>query len=117
MTTKTESYQYPKLPIDFKTQWISALRSGTYKQSKKKLYSIATNGYCCLGVACRITDKNIDLNNRNLITKDMKLDIPEILVYPQVTDNTNNLITKLTKMNDKDNKSFSEIADWIEENL
>ena len=34
-------------------QWIKALRSGEYEQSKHALQD--NKGYCCLGVACKIT--------------------------------------------------------------
>lgn len=34
---------------ELKSEWISALRSGDYKQCKKKLWDSA-GGYCCLGV-------------------------------------------------------------------
>jgi hypothetical protein len=32
--------------------WINALRSGKYKQARKKLQT--KNGYCCFGVACEL---------------------------------------------------------------
>ena len=36
-----------------KTQWISALRSGKYKQARGQLKT--SKGYCCLGVLCDLT--------------------------------------------------------------
>lgn len=38
---------------DIATQWVAALRSGTYKQGTKKLRS-AADRYCCLGVLCEL---------------------------------------------------------------
>ena len=35
------------------TEWINALRSGKYEQTKKMLQD--ENGFCCLGVFCAIT--------------------------------------------------------------
>lgn len=34
-------------------RWVVALRSGQYKQSKHALQGF-DNGYCCLGVACKL---------------------------------------------------------------
>jgi hypothetical protein len=39
-----------------KRQWIDALRSGEYKQGKKKLRS-TENQFCCLGVLCDLAAK------------------------------------------------------------
>lgn len=39
-----------KLPEEIKTKWLTALRSGRYKQTRKRLYQPVTDGYCCLGV-------------------------------------------------------------------
>lgn len=36
-------------------EWLKALRSGEYKQTKKNLHD--TNGYCCLGVLCDLAAK------------------------------------------------------------
>lgn len=41
------------MKTEVKTQWIAALRSGTYQQTNSAL---CKNGsYCCLGVLCEIT--------------------------------------------------------------
>ncbi len=37
--------------------WVKALRSGKYKQTKGVLCNARTGGHCCLGVACRVFDK------------------------------------------------------------
>lgn len=34
------------------TQWIAALRSGQYRQTKGLLENLETHGFCCLGVGC-----------------------------------------------------------------
>jgi len=44
-----------------KAQWLSALRSGEYKQGQGKLAKVAKSGekqYCCLGVLCDIAVRN-----------------------------------------------------------
>ena len=38
---------------DIKKQWVSALRSGKYRQGRKVLHS-SYNTYCCLGVLCEL---------------------------------------------------------------
>ena len=40
-------------------EWIKALRSGDYEQSKHMLHS--NRGWCCLGVACDIFKETLDL--------------------------------------------------------
>ena len=43
-------------------KWIAALRSGEFKQGKKRLRNLDTMGnktYCCLGVLCEIADIEI----------------------------------------------------------
>ena len=35
-------------------EWIEALESGEYKQCKSLLYDPETDGFCCLGVACKL---------------------------------------------------------------
>jgi hypothetical protein len=41
---------------DIKAQWVAALRSGEYEQGKMRLRS-ADDKYCCLGVLCEIAVK------------------------------------------------------------
>lgn len=40
-----------------KEKWLSALRSGNYKQGKRCLHNKDTDTYCCLGVLCDIAVK------------------------------------------------------------
>lgn len=50
MKTKKEY----KLPKAFADKWLTALRSGEYKQGQSALHSSKDNTYCCLGVACHL---------------------------------------------------------------
>lgn len=114
-----------KLPVEFKEKWIAALRSGDYKQGSSYLCLIE-NGppeYCCLGVACHVAGiPNDKMNERQLIDRKWKTGkvVPDIL---RGLISNNPIVDTLTTMNDGDffprrgQKSFSEIADWIEENL
>jgi hypothetical protein len=99
-----------KLPIEIKTKWLEALRSGEYKQGAERLYTEETDTYCCLGVlnkVCNLESCSTVYLRGNKVPNMLNLD-----VTPDIT-----LTTILTNMNDAQGKSFNEIADWIEENL
>lgn len=101
-----------KLPPDFKAKWVAALRSGEYEQGRSNLHW--GGKFCCLGVACVVASiPLVNLNNWSLIPnhKEFK-EIPEIL-HDGYGDDVG---LKLAAMNDN-NKSFTEIAQYIEENL
>lgn len=92
-----------------KAKWIAALRSGEYKQGTTVLYNNLNDTYCCLGVAQKICGIK---SNRNW----------DLAVRTSGTFNTHVFISearqiRLIKMNDDDNCSFSEIADYIEANI
>ena len=61
-----------KLPPELKAQWVTALRSGTYKQGKDILFHDGC--YCCLGVLShiqgRLTPNGGDGENGNTILLD-----------------------------------------------
>ncbi len=114
-----------KLPIDFKERWITALRSGKYKQGKGRLLG-DNDEFCCLGVACDLTNPEISFFGKGTVSEihflkeDVKrIGIPDILKGSTDTARSkeyNPIVKKLANMND-DGKTFNEIADWIEENL
>lgn len=105
-----------KLPIEFKEKWVAALRSGEYKQGRMGLYSESENSFCCLGIGCIISG----LEKNKLIGKPYVSGrlagglVPTAIVG---YGSQNSLVRTLAEMNDLHNKSFSEIADYIEENL
>lgn len=39
---------------ELKAKWIKALRSGQYKQARRRLLDTETGGMCCLGVLAKI---------------------------------------------------------------
>lgn len=41
-----------KMREDIKARWLSALRSGKYKQGRDVLHNKTTDTFCCLGVLC-----------------------------------------------------------------
>jgi hypothetical protein len=106
-----------KLDPEFKAKWIAALRSGVYKQGDGKLYSIRNGTYCCLGVACVVAG-HTDIPS-------VRTDYGEYISHratgvPSILHGSGDLVTTLANMNDGENteqKSFLEIADYIEANL
>lgn len=109
-----KKYPMEKLPEEFKKKWLESLRSGEYKQGTDIMYSKYSDGYCCLGVAGAICGASKEQMDRGYFDKDTDDDIP--VEYPDLLLNAD-LRSTLICMNDTDQKSFSEIADWIEENL
>lgn len=125
----------------FKEDWLADLRSGEKAQATGSLkgdtYGITGSpvgtGYCCLGVAvCTLRDKHPE------ILKDLGYEVREehdrLLFVDQDGDfeaNEGNLPSPVLEQlgltsadqdaligfNDDDGRSFSWIADWIEDNL
>lgn len=100
---------------------VSALRSGEYKQGK--FYLEKDNKFCCLGVACKVAQKNgikINCNEYGqLIGRTLRTQ-PEVVKYFNIDPAGNNFIDPndnlpLFTLNDMMcNKSFSQIADILE---
>ena len=92
-----------KLDPEFKKKWVNALRSGEYKQGDCSLFR---NGkYCCLGVASVILgwDKKGD---------GYKF-LPDLIQY----GGASGFGSRLVQMNDSHEKTFNQIADFIDKNL
>jgi hypothetical protein len=114
-----------RLPKAFAEKWLTALRSGKYKQTTSVLYDLEDDGYCCLGVACRMEYPLHYLKNENggfasVIEKadtELKFELHKIPKELKGNVSNNNLIPELTSLNDEDLASFEEIADWVENNV
>lgn len=97
-----------------KAEWVAALRSGEYKQAQNHLHT--PHGFCCLGVLCDVIKPDawelIGSGNyahagwENVLSDDMR----RFAALPDAPLNV------LMSMNDR-GRSFSEIADYIEEHL
>ena len=105
---------------EVKTKWIQALRSGKYKQGQA--YLRQGDSYCCLGVLC-------DLNESRQWTP---IDHSFKKIYSPFPDDEHQLLPKnisqwadlieieqeeLVELNDTEEYTFEQIADYIEENL
>ena len=86
-----------------KTKWVKALRSGKYKQGRLGLYNSESRGYCCLGVLASVVSGKRGSNGVYNIGYDP---------YEKVGKSPD-----LVSLNDDKKQSFSEIADWIEQNI
>lgn len=103
-----------------KTDWIIALRSEKFQQGYGYLcYNIK---HCCLGVLCEVmgepseVDKD-DPGMKHYGTNDdsSSTTLNTSLIEKLKIDRRD--ITRLMTMNDHEEKSFAEIADWIESHL
>jgi len=97
-------------------KWVFALRSGDYKQTTDALQD--KNGYCCLGVACKVFIPKNKLVFQNGF---LKGSIPEFFQIntPKWLKDIDFTFDKLTEkslpvLNDIDNLTFDEIADCLE---
>lgn len=106
-----------KLPKQFKTKWIKALRSGKFIQGNGKLkqkYSEGEIKHCCLGVAGEICGVKSLLNKDMLVPKEGLRGITKVPI--ELRDNMK-LQYKLAAMNDEKSYNFNKIANWIEKYL
>jgi hypothetical protein len=127
--------RYTKLTPESKALWLEALRSGDYEQTTGMLHRLGGEdfeGWCCLGVLCDIAP-NID--REEVLRGSDEVDgphedfdgcstSPSRKVWQWAVGSTDITLSEmfeqanaLISMNDDQCKSFSEIADWIEENL
>ena len=107
-----------RLPKKFKEEWIAALRSGEYKQGKNQLNNRHSDTYCCMGVACVVAGHKKTLMNN----ADSFIDLGKYKNVPSIIkgDPRNSVVNSLVSMNDgvyQQQKSFNQIADWIQINL
>jgi len=114
------------LPKEFAEKWVAELRSGRYMQTTHKLCDGV--GFCCLGLAGVVAGHSKgELEGHSVFGPKYTGTIPvaglpalvESLVpvelYGNATDNK--LVEKLTDLNDREWKTFPEIANWIIDNV
>lgn len=104
------------LPAPFAKKWVAELRSGKYEQTKETLHD--ENGYCCLGVACRMVSPKSRLSGGVIIAGDVsKALVDKIPQQLRGNAQDNELVGELTKMNDRKGYDFYQIASWLEANV
>lgn len=115
-----------KMDPEVKAKWVAALRSGDYKQGEGALKDIEGCN-CCLGVLAEINgvesrfyDEENDCwvtHDDNHLIYDFEGDERSTEVPVGYCGLKSSVIDTLIVMNDTENKTFPEIADFIEENL
>ena len=106
-----------KLPAVKEAQkWADALRSKKFKQGKHKLES--EEGFCCLGVACKVfTPEHLQTKSNNKLLGVMpyyQQYAPEWLKNGVLNDFDAKIGQHFPKLNDDLDYTFDEIADLIE---
>ena len=101
-----------------KLKWKKALISGEYKQGKEVLKQL-DNSFCCLGVLCDIhskeTDTSWDENAYGATYRNESIELPpEVVEWAGIDFD---IQEKLIDMNDIQDKSFIDIAYYIDKNL
>lgn len=92
------------MDAELKSKWVKALRSGEYKQYRGAL--CLDGALCCIGVGAVVAKPGFKPDNFSLTH-----DAAEFFGL------ADEHIDLLVAMNDEDEKSFAEIADYIEANL
>lgn len=100
-----------------KKKWIKALRGGEFLQGKYRLRE--GDRYCCLGVLCTIeklqAKRDIDdIYSFYYKNWESRVQLPGTMA--KNLEISSDACERLANMNDQ-GYSFSEISDWIEENL
>lgn len=122
------------MKAETKKQWIEALRSGRYKQTRQCLRN--PHGYCCLGVLMdcylqthdliwfsgygeycyRPTENEIDDKSQMLCHfYYLPRTVPQFNAWMGELDEK--IEGRLSTLNDIERESFEQIADWIEKNV
>ena len=106
-----------------RNKWLKALRSDEYEQGKGTLVRPINehDEFCCLGVLCDVLgeefEKNafgtlgVSVNGDSINTGSLPIRLLEQVSMNQLEQGC------LVTMNDKEGKSFKQIANWIEKNL
>ena len=95
-----------QLPKEFAEKWIAALRSGEYRQGTGQFFDKTEQCYCSLGLGLLannipLADGNNGLDNYPALER----------IIPS------RIQAEIISLNDDRGLPFSEIADWIEQNV
>ena len=95
------------------TKWVSALRSGKYKQGKCALHN--ADSFCCLGVLCEVMGvEQIDIGGPAVAYgHESNVTMPGATVLWRAGLSMDQA-RRLAHFNDNRGRSFHEIADYIE---
>lgn len=111
---------------ELKEKWVSALRSGKYKQGTCSFRNKEKDGsenYCCLGVLADVIDPtawklSLEYDTWNWFFANDRHDNAAFSSEPlDKAGMTDTEQWVLIRMNDREDTTFAEIADYIEEKL
>ena len=116
-----------KLNPEIKKKWLTALKSGNYKQGTGKLRR-RDNSFCCLGVLCDISGIQWTLHSTNLYWQSAKtwsigmpyrgdLDEETFDVLSQSFNKNFTIFWHLADLNDQSETGFDPTIKYIEKNL
>jgi hypothetical protein len=120
MEEKMDNLLFRKMDPECKKKWLEALRSEWFPQThgvlfrKNEAYGLPA-GYCCLGVLAEACDLPRSMSGNDMVVGGSRTQLePNVRELVGLTSSAQG---QLVRMNDTEKKSFSEIADWIEEYL
>lgn len=115
------------MKLKIKEKWVKALRSGKYKQAKgyllKREGGLSNKGkkigYCCLGVLTDLYCKERGYKFDNITKRHGNAVLPDTVAKWAGLSNSNPQIgvRDASELNDKDNKTFPQIAKLIDKHL
>jgi hypothetical protein len=94
------------MDAELKAKWVKALRSGGFEQCREELHD--GFGYCCIGVGYQTLGED----SEEILEEDDPTSIAA-----KALGLSEDIEKKLVIMNDDEQLSFKEIADYIEQNL
>jgi len=102
-----------QLPREFATKWVAALREfPEQKHHKGELQNAKDRScYCAIGVSCLANNIDISDNGMSMIVDGEKVDYYEKFIFKD------RLAYEIVNLNDRQELTFNEIADWIEANV
>ena len=102
---------------DLAKKWVAALRSGNYVQGQNRLRN-SEGKYCCLGVLCEVAGiTRIDSGSYKFPRSNYMWHAAAEDSWWNKQFGTALNQNRLWQLNDTDEKSFAEIADYIEQEL
>lgn len=102
-----------QLPREFAEKWVEALRStDETKHHTGELQSIRDRScYCSIGVSCVANEIQISSDGMSMIIDGKKIDYYEGFIFK------GRLAYDLVDLNDRQEKTFAQIADWLTTNV
>jgi hypothetical protein len=98
---------------ELKQKWVEALRSGEYRQIRGRLNDY-DNGYCCLGVLCKVAGYEVIGTN---ILENEKIVVENYIAIDNLIKDDSYDVSYFIQLNDNNRYTFDEIAEYVEKNL